>query len=122
MARISSVMSSPLSLTIARSLLSTVIVGVLIITISLVKPFRGEDGAPKPWPRVLRVPLQIIGAVTIVSAALGYIGFARFVSQQVVVTGAILATMYIGFLSARAMSDFGAFTQTSLGRRLDKRF
>src|SRR5690606_12889706 len=40
----------------------------------------------------------------------------------IVITGAILATMYIGHLSARALSDFGAFTQTSLGRRLDNRF
>ena len=53
--------------------------------------------------------LYLLGGVTIVAALLGYIGFARFMSLQIVFTGAILATMYIGFLSARAVSEEGAF-------------
>ena len=53
---------------------------------------------------------------------LGYIGFARFMSMQIVFTGAILATMYIGFLSARAVSEEGAFGRTAIGRRLERSF
>jgi len=120
--RINTVLSSPLSLTVAKSLFATVIVGLLVILISLVKPFKTEEGAPKPWPMPLRYIMRLIGAMTIIAAILGYIGFARFVSQQIVITGAILATMYIGFLSARALSDLGAFTGTSLGRFLDEKF
>jgi len=120
--RVNAVLGSPLSLTIAKSLVATVIVGVLVVLIGSVKPFRDEEGRPKPWPALLRYPVQAIGLATIVAAVLGYIGLARFISLQIVVTGAILATMYIGHLSARALSDFGAFTQTALGRRLDRRF
>ena len=61
-------------------------------------------------------------ALTIVAALLGYIGFARFMSMQMVFTGAILSTMYIGFLSARAVSEEGAFGRTAVGRRLERSF
>lgn len=37
-------------------------------------------------------------------------------------TGALLATMYIGFLSARAISDEGAFAKTAFGRRIGRTF
>jgi potassium efflux system protein len=120
--RVNAVLGSPLSLTIAKSLVATVIVGILVVLIGSVRPFRDEAGNRKHWPALLRYPMHVIGAATIIAAVLGYIGLARFISQQIVVTGAILATMYIGHLSALALSDFGAFTQTALGRRLDKRF
>lgn len=120
--RVNVVLGSPLSVTIAKSLVATVIVGALVVLIGLVKPFRDAEGRTKPWPAPLRYALQVLGFATVFAAVLGYIGLARFMSQQIVVTGAILATMYIGHMSARALSDFGAFTQTSLGRRLDRRF
>jgi small-conductance mechanosensitive channel len=52
------------------------------------------------------------------AALLGYIGLALFVSLQVVVTGTILVTAYIGFLSARAIGEEGGFAGTSVGRWL----
>jgi small-conductance mechanosensitive channel len=83
------VLGSPLSLTVAKSLLATIVVGVLVILISVVQPFQNEDGSPRPWPRWLRYPLIVIGIATIAAGCLGYIGLARFISQQIVVTGAI---------------------------------
>jgi small-conductance mechanosensitive channel len=120
--RANDVLGSPLSLTVAKSLLATIVVGVLVILIALVQPYRTEDGAPRSWPRWLRYPLIGIGVATIVAGCLGYIGLAQFISQQIVVTGAILATMYIGHLTARAMSDLGAFRDTVFGRWLDRNF
>ncbi|MBO6716505.1 MAG: mechanosensitive ion channel family protein [Rhizobiaceae bacterium] len=120
--RVNDVLSSPLSLTVAKSLVATIIVGGLVILIASVAPFEREDGSPRRWPRLLRYPLYAIGAITIAAACLGYIGLAQFISQQVVVTGAILATMYIGHLTARAISDLGAFRNTVFGRWLDRNF
>lgn len=120
--RANDVLGSPLSLTVAKSLLATFVVGALVILISLVSPFRNEDGTPRPWPRWLRYLLVVIGIATIGAGSLGYIGLARFISQQIVVTGAILATMYIGHLTARAMSDLGAFKSTVVGGWLDRNF
>jgi small-conductance mechanosensitive channel len=120
--RANDVLGSPLSLTVAKSLLATIVVGLLVILIAFVQPYQNEDGSPRPWPRWLRYPLMIIGIATIAAGCLGYIGLARFISQQIVVTGAILATMYIGHLTARAMSDLGAFKNTVFGRWLDRNF
>lgn len=120
--RVNEVQTSPLSLTIAKSLLATVVVGLLLILMSMVTPMRADAAAVNPWGRILRFLLRATGTITILAALFGYIGLARFISQQVVITGALLAAMYIGFLSARAMSDFGAFSKTTVGRRLDARY
>ncbi|RVC80899.1 mechanosensitive ion channel family protein [Mesorhizobium sp. M4A.F.Ca.ET.022.05.2.1] len=111
-------MGSPLSLTIARSFVATIIVGVILILMALLKPFRARDGTWRPWPAWLRVTAVALGLFTIAAALLGYIGLALFVSLQVVVTGTVLVTAYIGFLSARAIGEEGGFADTSAGRWL----
>ncbi|QPC92433.1 mechanosensitive ion channel family protein [Mesorhizobium sp. INR15] len=111
-------MGSPLSLTIARSFVATVIVGIILILMAMLRPFRARDGSWRPWPAWLRYLSFALGLFTIVAALLGYIGLALFVSQQVVVTGTVLITAYIGFLSARAIGEEGAFANTSVGRWL----
>lgn len=115
-------LGSPLSITVGESLVATVITGALVIMIGLVKPYSDPVGTPIGWPRWLRAFLFVMGALTIVAAMLGFIGLARFLSQQIVITGAILATMYIGFLSAAAVAEEGAFAKTALGGRIQRRF
>ncbi|PBC12458.1 mechanosensitive ion channel family protein [Mesorhizobium sp. WSM3859] len=111
-------MGSPLSLTIARSFVATIIVGVILILMGLLRPFRASDGSWRPWPAWLRFLTIGLGLFTIAAALLGYIGLAIFVSLQVVVTGTVLVTAYIGFLSARAIGEEGGFADTSVGRWL----
>lgn len=120
--KINQVMGSALSLTVAKSFFATVIVGLLVVVIGLVRPYTDGDGKPRRWNPLFRALLILLGGGTIVAALLGYIGLARFISQQIVITGAILATMYIGFLSASAISEVGAFGKTSFGRALGRRF
>lgn len=120
--RVNLVLASPLSLTIAKSFVATVLVGILMLLIATVKPFMDDHGRPRPWPILVRVIFYGLGIVTIAAAVLGYIGLARFISQQIVVTGAILATMYLGHRSSRAVSDIGSLRGTRVGRWLDDRF
>ena len=105
-------MGSPLSLTIARSFLATVIFGVLLILIGLL---RDEGGSWRAWLRYTAIAL---GCFIIAASLLGYIGLAIFVALQIVVTGSILLTAYIGFLSSRAVGAEGGFAETAIGRRL----
>ncbi|CAN7468423.1 mechanosensitive ion channel family protein [Phyllobacterium sp. LjRoot231] len=120
---VNQIAGSPLSLTVAKSLFATVLVGLLIIAMASLKPLEDEEtGNIKPWPRAMRVFLYTIGLVPIVAAVLGYIGLARFVSQQIVINGAVVVTMYLGFLTARAVSDENALTGTKLGRAVQTRF
>lgn len=109
---------SPLSLTIARSFLATIVFGVILILMGLVRPFRTKDGEWRPWPAWLRYSAYALGLFAIGAAMLGYIGLALFVAVQVVVTGTIMVTAYIGFLSARAIGAEGGFGGSSVGRWL----
>ena len=120
--RFNQILHSPLSLTVAKSFVATVIVGMLVILVGLVKPFSDQEGRPRRWPAAFRFFLFLLGAVTLAAALLGYIGFARFLAQQTVITSAILITMYIGLLSARAISQEDAFSNTAIGQRLRERY
>ena len=110
-------LGSPLKLAVAKTFLASAAVGLLVMAVGAVKPLQDEEGRPRGWPRLVRYPLYALGAVTIIIAFLGYIGLARFVIQQIVVSGGILATMYIGFLSASAITAEGAFRNSAIGKR-----
>jgi small-conductance mechanosensitive channel len=118
LAIVNDTMGSPLSLTIARSFVATVIVGVILILMALLRPYKDAEGRWRPWPAWLRYTAIALGLFTITAALFGYIGLASFVSVQVVVTGTVLLTAYIGFLSAREIGEEGGFAGTSIGRWL----
>ncbi|TGV61186.1 mechanosensitive ion channel family protein [bacterium M00.F.Ca.ET.141.01.1.1] len=111
-------MGSLLSLTVARSFVAAIIVGIILILMALLRPYKRSDGSWRPWPAWLRYTAIALGLATIAAALFGYIRLANFVSVQVVVTGTILITAYIGFLSAREIGEEGAFANTSVGRWL----
>lgn len=116
-------LDSPLSLTVAKSLMATVLVGLLLVVIAFIKPGANEtSGKPQPWPRPVKLFLLMLGLLPMVAAALGYVGLSRFFSQQIVVTGAIIVTMYLGFQSARALAEDGAFANTLLGQNLTQSY
>lgn len=121
--KVNQVLSSPLTLTMAKSLLSTVVIGVLILIIALIKPIeKNGDTVVRPWPKAFRIFLILLGLVPIVAAGLGFIGLARFMAQQIVVTGAFLVAMYLGFLTGRAISEEQAFASSPIGRVMQNRF
>ena len=114
--------SAPLSLTVAKALVASLSISLILILIALVRPFNGEDRHERPWPAIIRVPLILLAGIVIASAMSGYIGLARFLAAQIVVTSAILVTMYIGWRFGRALSKEGGFAQTGLGVRVKNRF
>lgn len=118
---ISEVLDSPLILTVAKSFLATVIIGVILVITSFIHPMADEDGTSRPWPKVISLPLLVLGLALIFLPLFGFVGLARFVATQVVILGALLVTMYLGFLAARAVSEPEAFVGSSLGRLLSQR-
>ncbi len=115
LAVINDTMGSPLSLTIARSFISAVIVAALLILIGLL---RASATTWKNWHGWFCYAAIGLGIFVLAAAMLGYIGLATFISMQVVITGTILATAYVGFLSSRAIGEEGGFAETSVGRWL----
>lgn len=119
---INQIIGTSVPITIARSLLAALIVGLMFILIAFVRPFLAITGLAgeksRPWPLAVKVVLFSLGAVLIVTALAGYIGFARFMAQQLVVTGAALATMYLGYRTAHTISEERSLAGTRLGNRL----
>ncbi|MCO5065522.1 MAG: mechanosensitive ion channel [Rhizobiaceae bacterium] len=109
-------LGSPLSVTILKGLFAAVLVGVLLMVFGSVRPFADEEGRSVTWPGWFRATVYVLGLATIIAALTGYISLAQFVSRQIVVTGAWIATAYIGLLASRAISDEGAFGNTAAGR------
>ncbi|MDF1607584.1 mechanosensitive ion channel family protein [Hoeflea sp. YIM 152468] len=123
---VSQTLGSPVVLTVSKGFFAVVIMALILIVMSRVKPMMSRSGDPadpgEPWPRVISVTLLLAGLGLLATAMLGYVGLARFAATQIIVTGAILTTMYIGYLSSKAISEPGVFAQTAIGRRIEDRF
>ena len=111
-------LDAPVVLTVVEGLVTSVLTGLVLIFLAFLRPLQQADRVSPVWHRILRALVLIAGVGIIVSALSGYIGLAHFASSQVVVTGAIIVTMYIGFLSGQAISRHDAFAKSALGRRL----
>ncbi|ULR45646.1 mechanosensitive ion channel family protein [Rhizobium sp. K102] len=123
---VSEAMGSPLVLTVVRSLIAALIIGVILIAASFGKPMLARNGDPdapgRHWPRGMAIILRVAGAGLIVTALAGYVGLARFVATQFIITGAVVATMYVGLLSGKAISRQESFGDTFFARFLTRRF
>ena len=123
---ISEELGSPVVLTVVKSFTASVIVGLILVAASFLRPLVAADapaGAPgRPWPRAFASLLRIAGIVLVIAALIGYVGLARFVSTQIVLTGAVLVTMYIGILTGKAVSRQNTFAGTMVGQYLARRF
>ncbi|MGV1869135.1 mechanosensitive ion channel family protein [Agrobacterium rosae] len=123
---ISETLNSPLILTVAKSFVASIIIGIILFALSFVKPLASTDidgdGRDQRMPRWLSALLRFGGLLLIGACLTGYVGLARFLATQIVSTGAVIATMYIGILSGRAISKQGVFAETLVGRYLGRRF
>nr|WP_246748735.1 mechanosensitive ion channel domain-containing protein [Rhizobium setariae] len=117
------VLDSPIVLSVARGFFSSVVIGMLVFVLAFIHPMKAPDGGPdRPWPRFIRMTLMLMGIGLILMSVIGYIGLAQFAATQIVISGAILITMYIGFLTGHAISRTHVFGKTSIGMYLGERF
>ena len=123
---VSQTLGSPVVLTVAKGFIAAILMALILLGMALVKPMVAKSGDPtepgQAWPRVIWLSLLGAGLALLGMALLGYVGLARFAATQIVVTGAILATMYIGYLSGKAVSEQGSFADTAIGRWAGTRF
>ncbi len=115
--------SAPLNLTVLKSLVSSLAISAVLIVIALVKPFRDQmTQVPRGWPRLVRLSIILVALFIVGSVVTGYVGLARFSAAQVVVTGAILATMYIGVQSGQVLAAESVFPSSFAGHQLKSLF
>ena len=94
---ITRVVQAPFALTIAVALPSSLLLAGIIAAI-LLTPLEGQHQDRTLSPRVLavlRAPALIAVIAIVISALAGYLALARFLAQQLVVTGSILAFAYL---------------------------
>ncbi|MFD0917199.1 mechanosensitive ion channel domain-containing protein [Pseudahrensia aquimaris] len=108
--------SAQLTVTLVNSFIAAMLIGLILLALMLVR--KDKDVAQRAIPRWLRVPILLI-SLTIFSVALsGYIGLSRFIAQQIVISGAIVVTIYIGISASRELGEPGNFANTRFGHWL----
>ena len=115
----------PLSFSVTQSFVMSTVFAMLLIML-LATPFTppgvAADAYPRYRPRWLKVPLMLI-AIGIVAAALaGYVALARFIAQQVLLTGIVVLLMWLGYLAIRALTREPAQRGLPVGDMLQHRF
>lgn len=123
---ISVTLGSPVILTVVKSLTASIIIAILLMVMSFLRPVMNESGNPddkgRRWPRLMAFLLRLVSIALILSCLTGFIGLARFMSAQIVLTGAVISTMYIGILCGKAVAKRNSFAETQVGRYLRTRY
>ena len=125
---ITRLVQAPFALTIAVALPSSLLLAGLVV--ALLRTTRAGAAGAVPSARLfraLRLAVWAIVVAIVVCALTGYLPLARFLAQQLIVTGSILALVYLLLLwvdgFAQALSDDGTVTGQWLTRgvRLQRR-
>ncbi len=123
--RISESMGSPVVVTVAKSFFAAMLIGVILIAASFGSPMLAKNGDPdapgRKWPHGMAIILRGLGILVIFTSFIGYVGLARFMATQMIVTSAVIATMYLGIQLGKAVSKQGVFAETIIGRFLESR-
>jgi potassium-dependent mechanosensitive channel len=111
---------APFALTIAVALPSSLLLAGLVVALLRTPIERGEGATPSKLVKPVRIAAWAIVAAIVVCALTGYLPLARFLAQQLVVTGSILAVVYLLLLwvdgFAQGLSDNGTIVGAWLGR------
>ncbi|MGA7329479.1 MAG: mechanosensitive ion channel domain-containing protein [Rhodomicrobium sp.] len=116
------VMKAPETLRVAVSLPTNLAVGLLMIAI-LQTPLRQADAAGLPsisWLGAVRLPILLIAIAIIATALAGYLALSRFIAQQLIVTGTILAIVYLLLLWADGIAQAIGSESSGAGSWLGK--
>src|SRR3984893_17901650 len=92
---ITRLIQAPFALTIAVALPSSLILAGLVVALLRTPIKREDDAPPSKLVKPVRVAAWAIVAAIVVCALAGYLPLARFLAQQLVVTGSILAVVYL---------------------------
>jgi potassium-dependent mechanosensitive channel len=112
---------APFGLTIAITLPSVLLLAGIIVAMMLT-PLDGEHQEALPlmrWLKALRMPVWVAIASIVISALSGYLALSRFLVQQLIVTGSILALVYLLLLWVDGFSQGLTDEHAALGTWLE---
>ncbi len=116
----SRIVQAPFSLTLALALPSNLIVAALVAAILKTPVKNGYvEGMPTlDWLGFLRIPMWGVVIGIVVTALSGYLALSRFIAQQLIVTGSILAIVYLLLLWVDGFAQSMGEETSSVGARL----
>ena len=109
---ISRVFFVPLPVSVVQSFIASMTFAVLLIGL-LLTPF---EPRPRHSPRWLKAPLWAIAFAILVAALLGYVALARFIAQQLVMTGLVVVIVCLGYLAIRRSGIYFAMITLALAQ------
>src|SRR5262252_10186784 len=114
---------APFALTVAVAFPSSLFLAGIVVAI-LLTPLDGQQQERMPslrWLSALRIPIWITVAAIVVCALGGYLALSRFLAQQLIVTGSILALVYLLMLWVDGFVQGLVDDSTATGRWLKER-
>jgi potassium-dependent mechanosensitive channel len=118
----------PLTLTVAQSFIANMLAAGALAALVL-SPFETQNGTPDTFewqsvmtPRWFKWPLALVALTIALSSCFGYLALGRFISQQVVLTGLVVAVVGLMYLAIRAMTRERTDGRHHVGDMLEKRF
>jgi potassium-dependent mechanosensitive channel len=136
---ISRVFFVPLALTVVQTFGTSIAFAALLIGL-LLTPFTPQPAEtaaaaevttsaasaveryPRHAPRWLKLPLWLIALAILGLALFGYVALARFVAQQLVLTGIVLVVSWLLYLAIRAVTREPQQRRYPVGELLEARF
>jgi len=112
------------ALTVVQSFVSSIVIAGLVIAILLTPrnpPETGEDTPQFEWVKKLNWPLWGVAILILLTALTGYIGLARFITAQLIVTGTIICVVYLLMVWVDAVGESMGNEDSVIGRWLMSR-
>jgi small-conductance mechanosensitive channel len=126
----------PLTMTVAQGFISNIATATLLALL-LIRPFAPQTGplravnhldrlegnpASRLAPVWVKVPLWALAIAIIASSAVGYVALGRYIAQQIVLTGTVLAAAGLFYLGVRAVTRRRDGAISPIGSLLESRF
>ncbi len=116
----------PLTLSVVQSFASSTAFAALLIGV-LLTPFAPQEAASgsqvsRHYPRLLKLPLWVIAIAILATALCGYVALARFLAQQLVLTGIVVVVGWLAYLAIRALTREPLQRSFPVGEILESRF
>ena len=114
---------APFALTVAVAFPSSLFLAGIVVAILLTSlNAQHPNGMPSlRWLTALRIPIWLTVAAIVVCALGGYLALSRFLAQQLIVTGSILALVYLLMLWVDGFVQGLGDDSTATGRWLKER-
>ncbi|MEM8748951.1 MAG: mechanosensitive ion channel domain-containing protein [Pseudomonadota bacterium] len=123
--RIIDIFALPVSFTIIKTLVASLLIATVLVCVVMtrLKPREADEARSgfRGWRPTIYWAVWLSIIVIVGAAISGYLSLSRFIAGQIVITGTILATAYLGVLTSRAIAAPGAFASTRIGQRLNEK-